>query len=227
MKKVIYTAIFGNKDTLKDPLYHNQDFDYICFTDDKELKSSIWNIVYSEPISKDPVRSAKVFKVKPHQYLSEYDLSVWVDGNFLICSDVNDFLNNFGEQANILTFQHDQGRNCIYDESQVVIEYDKDDPEIINKQMEKYRADGFPTNAGLTANSILTRRHNEQDVIDMMNMWWEEIEQFSRRDQLSFYYCKWKLSTKMFMLRYPNYNIRVNKWFRWLPHNYESQPWSL
>ena len=226
-KKVIYTAIYGNKDTLKDPLYVNEDFDYICFTDDKNLTSDVWKIIVSNPIHNDPVRSAKIFKVKPHEFLDNYDLSIWVDANFLICSDLNVFLKSFGEQANMLTFQHDQGRDCIYDEAAVVIQYNKDDPEIIKKQMKKYKSENFPKNTGLTANSVLVRRHKENDIIKMMNLWWSQIEQFSRRDQLSFYYCKWKLQTKMFMLRYPNYNIRINQWFRWLPHNYESQPWSL
>ncbi len=226
-KKVVYTAIFGNKDTLKDPLYHNTDFDYVCFTDNKELKSDIWEVRYSEPIHKDPVRSAKIFKVKPHEYFQKYDVSVWCDANFIICSDLNTFLNNFGTQANLLTFQHDQGRTCIYDEAKIIIQDKKDDPDIVKEQMKKYQSEQFPANAGLTACSILVRRHNEKDIIDMMNLWWNEIKQHSRRDQLSFYYCKWKLQTKMFMLAYPNYNIRYNQWFRWLPHNYESQPWSL
>ena len=37
-------AIYGNKDTLKDPLYHNKDYDYICYTDNKELKSNVWKV---------------------------------------------------------------------------------------------------------------------------------------------------------------------------------------
>ena len=226
-KKVVYTAIFGNKDTLKDPLVRNEDFDYLCFTDNPNLKSDVWQIIVSEPINQDPVRSAKIFKVKPHKFLGEYDISLWVDANFLICSDLNSFTSRLGPQANLLIFQHDQGRNCIYDESQVIIAHKKDDKKIVIDQMNKYREDGFPPKLGLAANSILLRRHNENDMIEMMSLWWDEIEHHSRRDQLSFYYCKWKLGTKMFMLPYPNYNIRANQWFRWLPHNYESQPWSF
>ena len=227
--KAVYTAIYGNKDTLKNPRYINPDFDYICFTDNKEIKSDVWRIVHSEPIHEDPVRSAKVFKIKPHEFLQEYDISIWVDANFLIMNDLNSFLKKAGNlnKAHMLVFQHDQGRNRIYDEARTILSDKKDDPQTVANQMKKYREEGFPEQYGLTANSILLRRHNEQDIIDLDNLWWQEVEQHSRRDQLSFCYCKWKLNSKMFMLKYPLNNIRANHWFQWLPHNYELQPWSF
>lgn len=226
-KKVVYTAIFGNKDTLKDPLYVDIDCDYVCFTDNESLKSDIWRVVKSETAEQDPVRSAKIYKVNPHLFLSEYETSMWIDANFLICSSLNSFFQTLGPQANMLVFEHDQGRNCLYDEAEIIVSHRKDDPEKVNEQMNKYKQDNFPTGLGLTANSVLLRRHNEKDIVELMNLWWQEIKKHSRRDQLSFFYCKWKLGTKMFMLKYPNYNIRHNNWFRWLPHNYESQPWSF
>ena len=224
-KKVVYTAIFGNKDTLKDPLYKNDDFDYICYTDNPSNSSKVWDIIVVEPKFKDPVRCARAIKTKPHELFEKYDLSIWVDANFLICGDLNKFLTMFGDGANLLTFQHDQGRDCIYDEAQAVIDLKKDDPEVVKNQMKKYSEENFPRNLGLTTTSVLVRRHNEKDMVELGKLWWEQIENHSRRDQLSFYYCKWRLETKMYMLKFPNYNIRSNNWFRWLPHNYETQAW--
>jgi len=226
-KKVVYTAIYGKKDTLKNPLFINNDFDYICFTDNKEVKSDIWQVVYRASAHKDPVRGAKIFKVKPHEFLKEYDISLWIDANFLIKKDINSFLKkvDFLKNANMLLFEHDQGRQCIYDEAKMVVLDNKDNPEIVRKQMEKYKKEEYPKNNGLCANSILLRKHNSDDIINLSNMWWDEIRNFSRRDQLSFYYCKWKLSTKSYLLKYPNVDIRNNYWFQWLPHNYELQRW--
>ena len=42
-KKVVYTCISGKYDTLMDPIYVNDDFDYICYTD-QPFKSNIWEI---------------------------------------------------------------------------------------------------------------------------------------------------------------------------------------
>jgi len=226
-KTVVYTSIYGDKDTLKDPLSYNKDFDYICFTDNKELKSNIWNIVYKEPTHKDPVRSAKIFKIKPHEFLKEYDISLWVDANFIIKDDLETFLAKSQrlKSANMLLFEHDQGRDCIYDEAEVIIFDKKDDVNLVQKQMEKYRIENYPPKRGLSANSIMLKKHNECDMIDLANMWWKEVESFSRRDQLSLYYCTWKLDIKHYLLKYPKINIRNNEWFQWLPHNYESQEW--
>jgi len=226
-KKVVYTAIYGKKDTLKNPLFINQDWDYVCFTDNRELESPTWNCIYSEGVYKDPVRNAKIFKVKPYEYLQDYDISLWMDANFLIKNDLNSFLSKAKnlKDTNMLLFQHDQGRNCIYDEARIIVADHKDSPDLVQRQMERYKNDGYPPNNGLAANSILLRRHNSDDIKELLNMWWEEIENFSRRDQLSFFYCIWKLSTKYYLLKYPNIDIRNNHWFSWLPHNYELQRW--
>ena len=37
---------------------------FICFTDNKDIKSNVWEIIHSDAVCKDPVRSAKIFKVK-------------------------------------------------------------------------------------------------------------------------------------------------------------------
>ena len=226
-KKVVYTAIYGDKDILKNPIFVNKDWDYICFTDNENIESDLWQIRLVDAIDTDPVRSAKIFKVKPHEFLSDYEISLWLDANFLIKNDLNSFLERYNElqDAHMLLFQHDQGRNCLYDEGKIIIQHNKDNPSLVNQQMEKYKTEKYPPQRGLSANSIMLRRHNEADIVDLSNMWWEEINQFSRRDQLSLYYCTWKLTTKHYLIKYPNVDIRNNVWFQWLPHNYESQRW--
>jgi len=41
MRKVIYTAITNNYDILKDPIAVSDDFDYICVSDNPNLKTNI------------------------------------------------------------------------------------------------------------------------------------------------------------------------------------------
>ena len=41
-KKVVFTAIFGNYDNLKTPEYINPDWDYVCFTDNKNVESDVF-----------------------------------------------------------------------------------------------------------------------------------------------------------------------------------------
>lgn len=44
MKAVCYTCITGNYDKLHDPLVVPHDIDFICFTNNQQLKSNIWKI---------------------------------------------------------------------------------------------------------------------------------------------------------------------------------------
>ena len=85
MKKVIYTAITGKYDNLQEPEYIPKGYDFICFTDHKINKSnSIWNIKHILPLYNDNTRVARKYKILPHRFLPEYDLSIWIDGNFII-----------------------------------------------------------------------------------------------------------------------------------------------
>ena len=43
-RKVIYTVITGDYDYLRTPKYVNEDYDYICFTNNKRIKSTFWKV---------------------------------------------------------------------------------------------------------------------------------------------------------------------------------------
>ena len=44
------------------------------------------------PIYEDPTRNARKYKILPHRFLSEYDISIWIDGNIKVRGDVNELL---------------------------------------------------------------------------------------------------------------------------------------
>ncbi len=47
-------------------------------------------------------------------------------------------------------------------------------------------------NFGLGENNILFRKHNSDNIIKLMNDWWEELNTQTKRDQLSLAYVLWK-----------------------------------
>ncbi len=222
-KTVIYTAIFGEKDRLIEPAFVPAGCDFICFTD-QDFKSSVWKIVKEIGISDDPVRSAKLYKILPHKFLSEYENSVWVDGNILIQGDVNILLADNLSEANIAFFDHKKTkmdpRGSIYEEADSLLSMAakgkvKDDPELIKTQILKYKSEGYPADNGLIVGMEILRRHNEQDVVGAMELWWSEIEKHSRRDQISFNYVAWKKSLSFVYL---DGDSRDNQYFKWMPH---------
>jgi len=194
-KLVVYTALTGNYDNLVTPSVINPNFDYICFTDNPELKSDFWTIKLMEESTLDRVRKARRHKILPHEYLKEYDYSLWIDANFDIIGDVEEYINRYAKNRKLMVIKHDK-RDDIYDEARECIRLEKDDPEIINKQIERYAKENYPKNNGLIASGIIFRNHSDPEVIKVMEDWFNEVENYSRRDQLSFNYVCWKNNFK-------------------------------
>ena len=227
MKKVIYTSIIGGYDELEEPKHIPKDFDFICFTDQKINKSnSVWEIRQVLPLYEDNTRTARKYKILPHRFLSEYDLSIWIDGNFIVKSDVNPFIRDYLLKHNMACFDHiscDDKRNCVFQEANAIFSLGqergktfKDNPHLIKSQMEKYISENYPSNNGLISSGLLLRNHNKIDVIKLMEDWWCELKYGSKRDQLSFNYVAWKNN---FNFKYINKNIRNNEFFYMKKHS--------
>ena len=82
-KNVCYTCIIGNYDTLKDPKYITDNFDYICFTNNKNLKSNIWTIKYIDVSFND-----KISQIKFQRYLKVNPQKVYINMIFQYMSMV-------------------------------------------------------------------------------------------------------------------------------------------
>lgn len=221
---VVYTAIFGGKDELIAPTAILPECDLVCFTDQPLLVAGGWQIRHEQSFSEDPVRNAKVFKILPHRYFPEYQYSVWVDGNILIRGNVAELVEQHLSQDNIAFFSHNQNamdpRRGVYEEAELLIQRahegkPKDDPELIARQVARYRREGFPDDGGLVVGMEVIRRHHAPDVVQAMEDWWAEIQNGSRRDQLSFNYIAWK---NRLAFTYIDGDSRDNPYFLWRPH---------
>ena len=214
---IVYTSVFGNYDDIvKQNLPSN--WDWKCFSEENSLT------LYS-----DNTRNAKRFKILPHRYLSDYDYSIFIDGNMTVVGDINKLVDDYLNDANVAFFSHNgnslDGRNCVYDEANTIFELGeknmrltpergilnyKDNPNIIKNQVEKYSLLGYPSKNNLITGMVILRRHNEKDCIRSMEDWWTEIKYNSRRDQLSFNYVAWKNNLKF---NYMDGDSRNNEYF--------------
>jgi len=213
-KVVVYTAISGNYDQLSEPEYINYNFDYICFSDNKKLKSEYWKIIGFPNCEDDLVMLNRRVKLLPHRYFPEYEYSVYIDGNFDIVGDLEELINRYLKTNLIAVFAHPE-RICIYDEARTCIDHKKGNRDVIKKQMQKYRQHGYPEKNGLIAGGIILRKHNYPDVVRLMEDWWSEINFHSKRDQLSFNYVSWKNCLKYGIIKG---NIFSNSFFRYREH---------
>lgn len=214
-KKVIYTCITGGYDNLITPTKFTNGFDYICFTDNKDLKSDFWEIrqLPKETEGLSQVKKQRYVKINSHLVLGEYDLSIWVDGNVTIKGDLNKFLDGvMKDDCSIYVPEHPT-RKCIYAESETVMAMKKDVKDNVKPQIDRYKEEGFPKNYGLLQSNIMVRKHNDEDCIKFMEEWFSELKDGSHRDQLSFNYVAWK--NQDVKVEYLDKRIYRSEWFNW------------
>lgn len=132
-----------------------------------------------------------------------------MDGNIEILGDMRDDINKYITDGNMLCNLHRE-RTGIYEESELCIRFRFDYIDVIEKQMEMIRAEGFPDDNELIEGAVLIRKHNCEDVKQVMEAWLDVVEHGSRRDQLSFNYVAWKYNfffdiTDLYSLDNPYY----------------------
>jgi GT2 family glycosyltransferase len=220
-KIVIYSAIAGDYDELKRPEYVSEGCDYVCFSDKRIGNHHHWQIRPFDYYNADPTRTARYVKLHPHVYFPDYEWSIWVDANLLIVGDMADFISGMPLNYHMATFKHPY-RDCIYDEASKCIDLKLDKPEIIMAQVNRYRSENYPHNLGLSETNVIVRKHNEEDVIQLMNDWWKEIDNGSKRDQLSLNYVAYKNDIRLGFLAEDGISVRNHPSFRLFRHNFPS-----
>jgi len=199
-KLVVYTAVFGGGAKLITPTFISKEIDFVCFTDDTSLRSEAWDVKYQIPVSENSARSAKIYKILPHNYFPDYEYSIWVDGNVVIKDDITKLLKYLDNGKTFASFSHIESipsRDCIYCEANYLLKLiEKDNvgfkKEAIDKQIARLYKEGYPKHTGLIAGMVLVREHNEASCVKNMEDWWLEIQNGSSRDELSFNYIAWK-----------------------------------
>ena len=89
MKYAVVTYIFGKgKEILREPDVIDNDIEYICVTDQKDLKSNTWRIVYDNIEQAKCVRDKMVYvKYNPFKY-TEAEYVCVIDGTLKIKSSL-------------------------------------------------------------------------------------------------------------------------------------------
>ena len=187
---VIYTAFTGDYDSLKEPEFIDKDARYVCFTQNPDLKSDTWEIIQMEDSTLDDNRIAKQYKVFPNRYFPDFKYSFWLDGTFKIKGSIREYVSKY-INSSMLTVVHPE-RDCIFDEAAASMHFPRYSNYTMSKQVEKYRNEGMPLHYGLPVLGALFRKHDDPEIVSLMNQWWKEIIIFTNQDQLSFSYLMWK-----------------------------------
>lgn len=189
---VIYTAITNNYDELKENQIQD-DIQHVAFLENPK-ESGIWENreVFKE--FKEPNRNAKIHKVLSHVYFPEKEYSLWIDGSITLNCSIKKIIETYMGENDMLIFKHPE-RSCLYKEAEVCIKHKLDNPDLIVRQVLKYRNEGYPEDNGLCEATILLRRHTERTK-EFNELWWKEIKKGSKRDQISFNYVAHRVGLK-------------------------------
>lgn len=202
MKKkfVLYTAVFGVLGKGRTHDVSNPDVDKICYTDIVNFGFRDYKIKQMDlrHISPMPVRRQRYAKICiPDEIFDNYEYSVYVDRKHPLDVDFNDYVSYLEPGSDFATRQHRYKRRiCAYEEGKVCLaKYMGDKSEILN-QLDFYRSENYPVNNGLYATFIVFRRHTER-LKEFSKLWWEQVEKYSYRDQISLPYVAWKFGMKI------------------------------
>lgn len=206
---VVYSALVHAYDDLPSVAqFEDSAVRFVCFADVAPTDSRGWEIFPLNYYSNDPKRSVLFLKTHPHVYFPDRQFTLWCDASIQMTRSPIDLLGDWGlGDADVAAFLHSE-RDCVYDEAAEVVELQLDLPGLVEGQMARYEAAGYPRNNGLHETGFLFRRHNDADVVQFDERWWCELESGSRRDQLSFDVVAWRSSISVRSLTPRGWSVR-------------------
>lgn len=226
-KYVVYSVMVGEYGEIHQPLYVDNRFDYILFSNDiKEKRIGVWQVrKFPEFIKNDNKRLSRYPKTHPETLLSEYVSSLYIDANVQIADQwVYDHcveLTNQGVDAAGIQLLV-TGRDCIYRHAyDICTMRAENDMNAIVQCHELYKR-GFPEHYGLNENNIIFRSNNER-MRQVDEEWWWWITHYSFRDQFSYMYCFWKHGVERILFLPAGEDSRNSKHFVFTHHNSDNR----
>ena len=217
---VVYTSLIGDHEGLNSqPYIKESNLRHICFTDDRNLSSIDWEIIYVNKIfPRDLHRSQRHLKIRPHLILPQYKYSLYIDNTVLLKKRAEELIEMIINDKNL---REDEPFFCLPFHSQfnlinefnACINNNLDDRIRIYEQLNHYTKTyvlGLKNRAYWGA--ILLRSHNHKDIKTLSEVWFAHICRYSRRDQLSIIHSSYqsKIDLKGFNLK--NDNSDFHKW---------------
>ena len=225
MKKpdiAVYTSIVGDYDYLLPPKVNPDGVRFYCFTDKPRRKVAGWQMLplAQPPSVTNPVLINRYHKFFPYKVLPSVDYSLYVDGSIHIVGDVTAWVKKHASgEIGMVCLQHPV-RKTIGDEIKRCEQaglFGQEDIRLAQQQLAYYCEEGMPAMQQLSENTVLLRAHDHPDLETAMQLWWQQLNIYTKRDQLSLPYVIWKTSFATTIV--DDVNLRVpNPYFEWNAH---------
>ncbi len=179
---VVYTVVLGGYDVIRPPRVVNSNVRYVAITDG--AAPAPWEVMCPPESTCSRKHETRRLKLLAHELFPDADWTIYFDGQLQLAVDPLALLAEceaWGD-GDLYLFRH-QDRDCIYAEARAVARIGKDNSANVDPQIERYRAAGFPEQAGLYLGGMLIRRKGACNAFNAA--WWGEVSSASHRDQLS------------------------------------------
>ena len=183
---VVYTVLFGGYETLDNEQFvGDRDIPFICFTDEPDLTSDVWEIHVIEPLyPNDLPRSQRDIKIRGCQELDQFDRTLYIDNSVSLTGPASIILDGWLSSHDLAVPAH-SFHQTVLDEFLAVLTLGFDDPTTVDEQLAHYaETDRRVLGERPSRNGMIARR-NTPEVLGTMSQWFEEVLRYSRRDQLS------------------------------------------
>lgn len=190
--KSIVSVNLNNYDSVIENHYSNPGWRFVMFSN-TPVKKGLWEHIAVAP-EHFIKRQTRRYKWLIHKYL-ECEYSLYIDANIRILCNLDELIKKYLNGADIAMYKH-RVRNCLYEEAKEIIRFKVDNPNVVKKQILKYKKDSYPFGNGLNEGTVILRRHTDR-VNYLSEYVYSEIQNGSYRDQLAFNYCAWKLGVKV------------------------------
>lgn len=184
----VYTAIFGDYESIHEPRIIPDNIDYYIITDcDKINKDSRWRVLEVElPSGLNSAQKNRYVKMHPHILFPNYRYSIYVDGSVQVLSDLTPLIHRIGKYG--FAMHMHSSRDDLYDEL-IAAKYTK---RITKENYKKYtkffQEKKVPRHYGLLECGVIARNHESNTCLSMMEQWWENYLGGINRDQICLAY---------------------------------------
>ena len=196
MKTVVYTCANLAYDQIYSPVVATPGSSMCCFPTAARASSPAGSGAPARPGCVPRLRpSANWFcKFFLQRLFPEAGISIYLDANLLILGDlqplINDFLARGGDRP-VPAWRAQRHRQRIAFCKRVG-KIGPADSARGEAQLAAYAAEGLPPDHGLTENAIILCRHDAPGLDGAMDLWWQQLATYTKRDQLSLPYVLWK-----------------------------------
>lgn len=190
---VIYTCVAGNYDHALMPAAPTPLVDYICFTDSpRKLQAPGWTVrpLASPPRLTHGHDANRFHKIFAHRLFPRHRWSIYIDGNIRYAGDLCVMVEAMRDaKAGLAAFRHPNGHDLLTEVDVCGLsKFDARDFIVAEEQLAFYEAAGVDLEATILAACLLVRDHHDPALSDAMRIWWSQLFEFCKRDQVSLPY---------------------------------------